>query len=337
MDRPPILTIAVPTYNMEEYLPRNLESIVAANCEEIEVLVLDNSSTDDSGGIADMYEKKYPQFFKVIHKENRGYGSSINLTIERAAGQYLRIVDADDWVASEALAELVSQLKNQTADLVLTSYRTVNAKTGEEILRSSAPAEWKASEVYLRFREETCPVPQLHGTVFRVDFLRQIGVKLLENAYYVDEQLMIWAYMSAESVCKLATDVYRYRIGSETQSISSRNMGLHWHDRERVIRSCLERQSVLEKSDTLKHPCRKQLAENIGNHFTTLYMYVTPRKVGSKFAKDWKKYVRENAPDLWESVKKKAWLLSVLCFAHIPPKWYEKMKGSSVLRRIARI
>lgn len=336
MDRAPILTIAVPTYNMEKYLPRNLESIIAADCEFLEVLVLDNSSTDDSGHIADEYAKKYPWLFTVYHKENQGYGSSVNLAIKKAKGRYLRIVDADDWVASEALTELVTQLKGQSADLILTPYRTVNIKTGEEILRSSAPEEWKVGDIQLLFCEESCPVPQLHGTTFRVDFLRQMGITLLENAYYVDEQLMIWAYMSAQSACRLEADVYRYSIGSETQSISSYSMGLHYHDRERVIRSCLDCQHTLEEHEMLKRTCLRQLAENIGNHFTTLYIYVMPRKAGRRLAKEWQKFVQENVPDLWKLVEKKVRLLFILSLAHISPMWYRKVKSSPLLRRIVQ-
>lgn len=321
---------------MELWLPRNLESILAANCDAIEVLVLDNSSTDNSGYLADMYAKKYPQFFTVIHKENRGYGSSVNWAIKKANGQYLRIVDADDWVDSKALAELVSQLKNQTADLFLMSYRTVNMNTGEEILQSSAPEEWKSGDIHLSFCEETCPVPQLHGTVFRVDFLRKAGINLLEDAYYVDEQLMVWSYMSAESACKLELDVYRYSVGSRTQSISFYSMAEHWYDRERVIRSCLERQYILMEGNLLQHPCPKQLAKNIGNHFTTLYIYLSPREKGNKIAKEWRSYIQKNVPYLWNLVKQKAWILSLLCFAHISPLWYERMKCTVTLKKILR-
>jgi len=326
MDEVLNLTVAVPTHNMEKYLRRNLESIVAANCNGIEVLILDNSSTDDSGHIADLYAQKYPHIFTVIHKENRGYGSSINLAIEKAKGRYLRIVDADDWIEPEALSELVSQLKNQTADLLLMPYRTVNEKTGEEMIRLSAPAEWKSGDIHRAFCEETCPVPQLHGTVFRVDFLRKMGIKLLENVYYVDEQLMVWTYLRADSVCKLEFDVYRYSIGRETQSISYQSMGLHWHDREQVIRSCLEYQHELNKNMTLRRHCTQQLAKNIGNHFTTLYIYVEPKGVGRKGAKKWRRFIIENAPDLWRQVEKKAWLLSILSSIHITPMWYRKIK-----------
>lgn len=333
MNRTPILTIAIPTYNMEEYLARNLESIAAAGCESLEVLILDNSSTDRSGHIADVYARKYPWLFTAIHKENRGYGSSINFAIENAKGQYLRIVDADDWVESSALAELVSQLKNQTADLLLMSYRMVDAKSGKEIMVCSAPEAWKAGENQQTFSEKVCPVPQLHGTVFRVDFLRQNGIKLLENAYYVDEQLMIWTYMSAASACKLELDVYRYSVGRETQSISPGSMGTHWKERERVIQSCLERQRILEMDKALKRTCLQQLAKNIGNHFTTLYIYVTPRKNGSKNAKEWKKFIQEQAPYLWASVKMKARVLSFLCVFHIPPTWYEMMKASPMIKK----
>ena len=236
----------------------------------------------------------------------------------------------------KAFAELVSQLKTQTADLLLMSYRTVNVNTGEENLQSSAPKEWKAGDTHLSFCEETCPVPQLHGTVFRVDFLRKAGIDLLEDAYYVDEQLMIWSYMSAESACKLELDVYRYSVGSRTQSVSFYSMGERWYDRERVIRSCLDRQHTLIEGDNLKHPCPKQLAKNIGNHFTTLYIYLSPREKGNKIAKEWQSFIQKSAPDSWDLVKRKVRILALLYFAHISPICYERIKGSIALKKMLK-
>ena len=126
----PILTVVVPTYNMEAYLEQNLNSLLEVKSNAFQVLILDNASTDTSGRIADDFAHAYPQRFSVVHKENHGYGSSINLAIIQAHGRYLRIVDADDWVEPQALDKLLQNLEDCTADLVICDYTTVENRTG---------------------------------------------------------------------------------------------------------------------------------------------------------------------------------------------------------------
>lgn len=337
MKTPPTLTIAVPLCNKEEFIARNLDSLLAANCESVEILVLDNASTDRSGQIADEYKSRYPQILSVIHKEDRGYGSSINLAIEKANGRYMRIVDADDWVNAEELSNLVAELEEQTADLILMPYRKVNMSTGEEICCDPAPGDWKRGDIQCSFEEQSCPVPQLHGTVFRVEFLRREGIRLLEDTYYVDEQLMLWSYTCAESACKLGTDVYRYMIGSTNQSISAINKGIHWKDRERVIGACIRQSRIVGRSKRAKRTCPEQLLKNIGDHFTTLYMYVLPRKKGRVLARRWQEYLLAEVPDFWRRVRRRARILYFLNLLNVSEKGFEKMKNSSMMRSLFRI
>ena len=115
MARELTLTVAVPTYNMEKYLRQNLYSLLELEEEKIEVLILDNSSTDRSGQIADEFVKAHPQLFTVFHKENHGYGSSINLAIEKAP---LRDVEMIKKIKQSIQAALYNESESLESNLL---------------------------------------------------------------------------------------------------------------------------------------------------------------------------------------------------------------------------
>ena len=109
-----LLTIAVPAYQAESYLRTNLDAFCQTEfLEKIEVIVIDDGSTDRTGSIADEYAEKYPDTVKVIHKENGGHGSGVNAGIDAAEGLYFKVVGADDWVEKEPFSHLLENLEAQ--------------------------------------------------------------------------------------------------------------------------------------------------------------------------------------------------------------------------------
>ena len=92
-----ILTISIAAYNVEKFLDKTLSSLCNESLsEDLEVLIIDDGSTDKTGNIAKQYEKKYPNIFRYVYKENGGHGSTINKGIELAQGKYFRVLDGDD-------------------------------------------------------------------------------------------------------------------------------------------------------------------------------------------------------------------------------------------------
>lgn len=310
MNLGPTLTIAVPTYNKEKYLPQNLRSLLAADNSEIEILVLDNSSDDTSGQIADEFAELHPHIVSVIHKENSGYGSSINMAIAMARGRYLRIVDADDWVDSKELSNLVQHLKECIADLVINDYTMVDTNTCSKI-KVNMCSEGRMEDTYYNSIDGWKPFPQMHSTVFRVEFLRQKGISLLENTFYVDEQLMITSYLYAKTMIYYKCNVYYYRVGDKEQSVSISNMGEKYADREREIKKCLEAYRNWEEKNHRMEPCFEQLVKHAGNHFTTLYMYVEPPSRGRALAKQWQAFLCSQWPEI---ARETAWKRRILAF-----------------------
>ena len=122
-----ILTITVPSYNVEKFLNQTLNSFIHDEIlDDIEVLIVDDGSKDHTAEIGKEYEEKYPQSFRVISKENGGHGSTINRGIAEAKGRYFKVVDGDDWVNTEDFVRLIQKLKGCSADYVFTNYYEVN-------------------------------------------------------------------------------------------------------------------------------------------------------------------------------------------------------------------
>ena len=100
-----ILSLVVPTYNMEKYLPACLDSVTDELIgDSLEVIVVNDGSTDRSPDIIRQYEQKRPDLIKVIDKPNGHYGSCVNAGLAVATGKYFKILDADDWFDTQALA-----------------------------------------------------------------------------------------------------------------------------------------------------------------------------------------------------------------------------------------
>ena len=118
-----LLTVIVPAYNMEAYIENNLDSLCQEDVlEELEVILVDDGSTDRTGKLADIYQSKYPNTIKAIHKQNGGHGSGINAGVKHASGLYLKVVDADDWVDQKGVRNLIDYLRIADSDVVITGF-----------------------------------------------------------------------------------------------------------------------------------------------------------------------------------------------------------------------
>lgn len=97
MNQSPRISVIVPVYNVEQYLPRCVESILAQTYENLEILLVEDGTKDNSGAICDAYARQDARV-KAIHKENGGLSSARNAGIDAATGDYLSFVDSDDWI-----------------------------------------------------------------------------------------------------------------------------------------------------------------------------------------------------------------------------------------------
>ncbi len=112
----PVLSVAVPSYNVEAYLERGLNSFADARFNDVlEVIVVNDGSTDSTPAIAQRFVDAFPRIFRLVNKENGGHGSAVNTGVRLARGTYFRVVDGDDWVHTDNLVALIELLQTEIA------------------------------------------------------------------------------------------------------------------------------------------------------------------------------------------------------------------------------
>lgn len=124
------VSIIVPVYNAEKYLDKCIESIVRQTEREIEIILIDDDSTDESGNICENWALKDSRI-KVFHIENLGVSNARNSGIRYASGQYIMFVDSDDWIRSDMVEILLNSIENENGQSVFCNYITV--REGQEI------------------------------------------------------------------------------------------------------------------------------------------------------------------------------------------------------------
>lgn len=112
------ISVIVPVYNVEKYLKRCIDSIIGQTYKNLEIILIDDGSTDESGCICDAYKEKYHNIY-VIHKENGGLSSARNQGLDLANGDYVVFVDSDDWLPSDSINYLYSLVENDKSDFAM--------------------------------------------------------------------------------------------------------------------------------------------------------------------------------------------------------------------------
>jgi glycosyltransferase involved in cell wall biosynthesis len=117
----PLVSVLVPVLNVAGLLPRCLDSLLAQTHRPLEIIVVDDGSTDDSGEVIEQYAARHPEV-RAVHQPHRGLGPARNAALDLAGGEYVAMVDADDWVGTDFLEDTVRIARNTGADVVVTSF-----------------------------------------------------------------------------------------------------------------------------------------------------------------------------------------------------------------------
>lgn len=228
-----ILSVVIPTYNMEAYLGRCLDSLVNAKdvLDELEIIVVNDGSKDRSLEIANSYKERFSDSIVIIDKPNGNYGSCINAALKIAVGKYFRIVDADDWVDSHGLAEMVQAIKKREVDLVITDFETKLAK--RTIIHKSSPNLY--GKIFSEDSEEIKELRpdrelKMHRMTYRTAILKQIDYRQTEGISYTDTEYVFYPLAVVRTVILMDIVVYCYWIGREGQTVSFESRSKHFKD-----------------------------------------------------------------------------------------------------------
>lgn len=231
------LTVIVPAYNVENYLEKALDSCVIQNMESLEVLVVNDGSTDRTYEIAKRYEEVYPTCFKAINKANGGYGSVLNYGIEHANGRYLKVLDGDDWFNSGTLESFIERAPSINSDLVGFSYAEIDDISNALNIKHDIPidteGEYKAAEVLGKSAS-------MHSFIYKTELVRNCQIDFPEHCLYTDTILVTVVLDVSDTVYIVPQDLYQYRVGREGQSIDPHVRARKLNDMHRVLRYLMD-------------------------------------------------------------------------------------------------
>lgn len=234
-----VITITIPSYNVEKFLENTLESFVDASIlPDIEVLIVDDGSKDNTAEIAKRYEEKYPNSFRLISKENGGHGSTINTGITAATGKYFKVVDGDDWVNTADFIKLVQALKSCNSDFVYTNYYEYF-----EDIKEQKPVTFQIIEPNKEYDfADVCEKKLLpmHALVIKTSILKENNIRMDEKCFYVDVEYVLFPVPFVKTVTFFDFYVYMYRLALDTQSVSILGFQKHVNDHLRVCYHLLE-------------------------------------------------------------------------------------------------
>ena len=121
MEQNHLISIIVPTHNRENFIRKSLDSLLNQTYKNIEIIVVHNESTDNTGVVLEEYERKDTRI-KIINQKDKGYGGGVNVGLENANGDYIAILEADDWAASDMYEKLLKRALETNADIVKSSF-----------------------------------------------------------------------------------------------------------------------------------------------------------------------------------------------------------------------
>lgn len=224
-----LLTFTIPCYNSQDYMEHCIESILPGG-EDVEILIVDDGSTDRTAEIADEYARKYPTIVRAIHQENGGHGEAVNAGIRNATGLYFKVVDSDDWVDGEAYKKILDKLRelaggSVTLDMLLANY--VYEKEGAHHKRVMRQTGFPQDQVFTwsdvrHFYKGHYIL--MHSVIYRTKLLRECGLELPKHTFYVDNIYVYKPLPYVRTMYYMNEDFYRYYIGREDQSVNEKVM-----------------------------------------------------------------------------------------------------------------
>lgn len=225
-----ILTISIAAYNMEKYLAKTLSSLVLENTymDDMEVLIINDGSTDNTAAVAEEYVQKYPTVFRIINKENGGYGTAVNRGIQEARGKYFKLLDGDDWFDTSALCDLLRILKTEETDLIITDY-VERYVSGKRVLR-------KVNCVYGKhcsMKHQSFLLP-MHAVCSRTCILKDNDIRLEKGILYTDIEYVLYLLFYVKSTSHYPIFLYQYRLGRKGQSVDRKTHSRHMNDEYKV-------------------------------------------------------------------------------------------------------
>jgi glycosyltransferase involved in cell wall biosynthesis len=299
-----LLTISIAAYNVEKYIEKTLNSLVITDIlDELEVFIIDDGGSDKTFSIAKEYENKYPETFHVIHKENGGYGTTVNWSVEHATGKYIKLLDGDDWVDASGLKALMNRLRATDADVVVSN--AAIAQEGKPYTEMYPHCKKFDNQFMKLYDASDFPVVAMWGYTFKLDIVRKNYKALPSHTLYTDQIFVMRALAKAETINFVKDIVYYWRLGRDEQSNNINSIRKHYKEIIKVADIILkEYHDMIANNPKNSYPYQLKRAAAYYSVSITMLCKLKHNRENLKLIKDWEKRTKVNVPEVYEAANK---------------------------------
>lgn len=291
MNNKPLISILVPCYNVEAYLRQCMDSIIRQTYTNLEIICLDDGSTDRTPEILKEYEKKDSRT-RVISKPNSGYGATMNIGLKAASGKYIGIVESDDYIEPKMYEILCDAAEKDNLDIVRCRFIERNVIKSKDKVNTFSYVKdngrvFRPTDVPSSFTMK----PSIWAGMYKREFLERNGIRFLETpgASYQDTAFAFKALATAQRVRMLPDVLHNYRI-NEASSVSSPGKVFCVCDEEAEIRRYV---NSLGRYEELKGI----MALRAFGSYKWNYNRLGPMKLKRAFMKRWSEEARQMFAD----------------------------------------
>ncbi len=322
-----LISFAVPCYNSEAYMRHCIDTLLTGG-DKIEVIIVNDGSSDGTAAIADEYKAAHPDLVKVVHKENGGHGSGIMAGLKEAEGLYYKVVDSDDWADEESLQKVLNlieefQSKDELLDMIICNYayehegekpRTVHYRG---IFPRGRKFTWDECGLF-----DITRYVIMHSVFYRTQMVREADLKIPLHTFYVDNIFLYYPMPLVKTIYYLDTDFYRYFIGRADQSVNEANMI------KRVDQQILVSKLLLEKHDLTEiRKDRPKLYRYMINYasimvlISALLLTLAGTEESLKKLTEYWAYIKTNHPKVYPHIRHRS-LAGFYCSTNKVIRWF---------------
>ena len=213
-----LISVIVPIYNVEKYLNKCIDSIINQKYKNLEIILVDDGSPDNSGKICDEYSKKDNRI-KVIHKENGGVSSARNVGINNATGNWISFIDSDDWIEEDYINNLLSNAKKNNAEISMCGYNRVYETKVEKINANGDIKVFNSREFLIKALNPQTGIGFSHMKLIKRQAISDLhfndDMKVAEDAFF-----NIKLSKNINKACFIGEALYNYR-NNQTSIVKS--------------------------------------------------------------------------------------------------------------------
>ena len=218
MDATPLFSVIIPVYNVKNYIQDTINSILSQSCDDYEIVIVDDGSTDGSYEICQTASLAHPDKIRLIHQPNGGVGKARNNGLRHAKGQYISFLDSDDFLESDTLAQLKAIIDRDNPDLICFDLREVpeNYQYTADTSSRKAPETIETEALIIKKLQD--PTIPCACNAFRRSLIEQHQIRFCEQLYYVEDALFFFTFVTKSHAKTILLDaplyLYRQRQGS---------------------------------------------------------------------------------------------------------------------------